>query len=304
MNELLAHRWGLSTAQDRVWAHVTGLAPRYAVRRLLMVLQFQAFVDESISSEEFVLGGYIAPAAVWAQFSRDWEEILPLGIKDKNGAFYFKMSEMALGDERMARVQSFYNIIEKYDGLIPISLRMNLVDFENAKRRVHEFARGLGWTIDFQTWDNPYYFAFRLLLDHFHTRSDVTEKSVPQGETVDFIFDDRTEKKYILAAWDEIAERMSEDINRPFGSAPRFEDDRKFLPLQAADLWAWWVREWYEEDASPVPDKLKALDFRSWKGRRRWKLVMSASEDELIRVMKGIAVENFAVGNYRHLGGD
>ena len=51
-----------------------------------MVLQ--AFIDESGKNDWFVLGGYIASAEAWAAFSKDWEQILPLGIRDKKG-FHF-----------------------------------------------------------------------------------------------------------------------------------------------------------------------------------------------------------------------
>lgn len=51
---------GKSHTQDRVWSQVTGLAPEIAIGRLLMALNFQAFIDESESHDEFVLAGHIA----------------------------------------------------------------------------------------------------------------------------------------------------------------------------------------------------------------------------------------------------
>jgi Protein of unknown function (DUF3800) len=298
MNELLAHRWGLNTAQDRIWAHVTGLAPRFAVRRLLMVLQFQAFMDESVSKEEFVLAGYIAPAEIWAKFSKDWDELLPLAVQTRDGHFHFKMSEMAARGS-MDRVRAFYNIIDKYDELIPVSFRMNLVEFKNAQERMVEFARVMNWELDYQAWTNPYFFSFRTFLNQFHTNAGPVSEAIPSGETVDFIFDDRTEKRFILSAWDEIVEKLAHysEIQLPFGSSPRFEDDQKFLPLQAADLWAWWVREWYEEDSNPVPDKINTLDFGLWRGKRRRKLIMVIEEDGIFNTLKAMAVENIAEGN-------
>lgn len=37
------------------------------------------------------------------------------------------------------------------------------------------------------------------------------------------------------------------------GAMPRFEDEKKFLPLQAANLYAWNVRRtYYEDDKKPI----------------------------------------------------
>ncbi|WP_315742091.1 DUF3800 domain-containing protein [Bradyrhizobium sp. SZCCHNR1075] len=259
-----------------------------------MALDFQGFIDESISSEELVLGGYIAPASVWAKFSKDWEELLPLAMKGKDGSFYFKMSEMAV--HKMDQVRAFYNVIDQYPDLVPISLRINLEDLESAKRRLADFANTMGWSVHLNNWANPYYLAFRLLLDNFHIHPIPMEK-IPAGEPINFVFDERAEKKFILAAWNEIVERIADDIKHPLGSSPRFENDKRFLPLQAADLWAWWVREWYEEDNHHPPAKMNQLDFGTWRGKNRKKLVMTAFEDQLFKVLLAICVSNLAEGN-------
>ncbi len=127
MNALLDHRWGLSTAQDRVWAQVTGLAPGKAIGRILVML-----IDESFSQKEFVVGGHIASAANWANLAKEWEELLPkFGRIAANGKYHFKMSEMAQTPERMERVRIFYRAIE--DNVISsISCRLNLDDFKRA----------------------------------------------------------------------------------------------------------------------------------------------------------------------------
>ena len=104
MNALLKHVWGNSPAQDRVSAQVAGMAPARAVRRLLMALEFQAFVDGSARRPDgdFILGGHIATAETWANFSKEWEELLPLAPLAKNGKRHFKMSEMAATKDGMA----------------------------------------------------------------------------------------------------------------------------------------------------------------------------------------------------------
>ena len=283
------------SAAQHVYGRRSPVWGRRAVRRLLMALEFQAFMDESQSKEEFVLAGYVQTAETWASFARDWEQILPLGTKAKNGRFHFKMSEMSYYG-KMAEVERFSGLIDKYD-LIPVSFRMNMQCFRNAQLRVERMAAPIGMTIDWGHWANPYYFSFRYFLDEIHLHKGIFEEDVPLSEKIDFYFDNRTESGPILAAWSEVRERFPEQIERHFGANPRFEDDQDFLGLQAADFWAWWVRNWYEEDDTEVPDKLEVLDFGSWHGKRRYRLVFSASEGYIFERLRLITVQNFADGN-------
>lgn len=168
MNALLNHVWGKSSAQDRIWAQVTGLAPRRAVGRLLMALNFQAFIDESESKEEFILGGHIAPAAAWADFSKEWEDVLSQGTRASNGSYHFKMTEMAQNTERMERVRLFYKIIEE-NVTASISCRINLGDLRQAQARLKDLAyRLFTHAVNLDRWKNPYAVAFRILVEGFH----------------------------------------------------------------------------------------------------------------------------------------
>jgi hypothetical protein len=117
-------------------------------------------------------------------------------------------------------------------------------------------------------WTNPYFYCFRVLIDNICLNRDKVP-TIPIDEKVDFYFDERTEKKIIWSAWDETVEKAEEWQRKFFGSAPRFEDDSEFLPLQAADYWAWWVRKWYEEENSDLPEKMRNFNFGSWQGKKR-----------------------------------
>jgi hypothetical protein len=63
-------------------------------------------------------------------------------------------------------------------------------------------------------------------------------------EPIDFIFDNQNEKTAILNGWDLYRASAPERIHKLLGAMPRFEDDEQFLPLQAADMLAWWCRKW------------------------------------------------------------
>ena len=295
MRALIDHVWGKSSAQDRVWAQVAGLSPTRAERRLFMALNFQAFIDESeTAGGEYVLAGHIATAENWAKFSAEWEMLLPSGTLADNGLYHFKMSAMAMTDERMARVPAFRRCIENHVKA-SISCRMNVEDFDRAHENVERFVSRLNLVLDWKLWKSPYYFLFRCLLDRFHDRSSEYADILPvnEDEKVDFYFDDKTEKSAIMAAWDEIVENRPDKVAKLYGATPRFENDQDFLPLQAADLWAWWVREWYEEDNSPVPDKMRMLDFGGWKGKRGHPIIaISYDEEAITKVLTGITFAN------------
>jgi hypothetical protein len=282
MNALVSHVWGISPAADCVWAQVACMAPRRAIRRLLMALNFQAFMDESESKDEFVLGGYIQTAETWAKFAQDWERILPFGTVAKNGKRHFKMSEMAYYG-KMSDVQKFYSVIDKHN-LVPVAFRLNMDAFRNAHEQMRDLAKNMNWSINWGLWSNIYYFTFRSFLDNFHMHRNVFEDAIPLTEKVDFYFDDRSESTPIMAAWTEIRDKMPEATEKYFGANPRFENDQEFLGLQAADLWSWWVRRWYEEEATEGtdrPEKMTNFDFGEWRGQKRKAIMFSADERQL-----------------------
>ena len=283
MGVALDHVWGLSPAQDRVWAQVSGLPPSRAHMRLLMV--FQAFIDDSgTPGGVFVLAGHVASAEVWAKFSKDWEEMLPYGTLDKDGKYHFKMSEMASNQERLARVEAFYRIIEHHH-LLAISCKIDIRDLNRAISRLWSLNRSIDWG----PYADPFFFTFRALIDCVHSHRDQIP-SLPR-ETIDFIFDDQSQKKMILSAWDNFIANREPDVQRWFGATPRFENDKEFLPLQAADLWAWWIREWHEDGSPMVAGEggNKMILGLVSSNRRREAVIIQYNEEQIVEVLLGIA---------------
>ena len=275
MSALLDHVWGVSPAQDRVWAQVSGLSPHLADHRLFMVLQ--AFIDDSYTRNGiFALGGYVATAENWANFSKEWEAMLPYGTRAKNGKFHFKMSEMAASG-RMDRVPAFYKIIEKYV-MCAVSLVVNIPDIVRAQNRI--------WSpnvnINYGYANKPHWLTYRALLDMFHQHraSGLLDDTVPPGQKVDFYFDNQSGKAEIIASWDDYVANRGEGITELYGATPRFENDQEFLPLQAADFWAWWIRRAYETRA--VDRIFEKLDFGTWKGERIFNRIGGELDEELL----------------------
>jgi hypothetical protein len=156
-NPLLKHAWGISPGADHVWAQVAGMAP--SLRPWERWFMVQVFIDDSYRKDGvFVLAG-AASAEKWASFSRQWEELLPVyGVRNKKGRYRFKMAEMA---SRMQNAPPFHRVIENH-AEFSVAFQMRLDDFERTKERVCVDVANLIWQL------NPFKFAFRVLLKHFH----------------------------------------------------------------------------------------------------------------------------------------
>lgn len=250
-------------------------------------MTLQAYIDESSDEKgDFVLAGCISDAESWAAFTKEWEEVLKYGILNKHGRYHFKMSDMALNKERMSRVPLFIKIIEKYV-LGFVSAKINISELKRALSRNRVTNVNINWG----ALSNPYYLTLRCLFDMFHIIRDQMTDLISLDEKISFIFDYRDERKTILSIWDEYLQARPENIKRFYGAVPRFEDDEKFLPLQAADLWAWWVRKWYKEG---TPEKIMAddfggLNFKSTRKHLRVEILLN--EEQLANTIKSILRE-------------
>lgn len=295
MNAILNHIRGQSRAVDRVWAQVSGLASSRAGDRAFMVLQ--AFIDDSYEPEAgaYVLAGYVASAERWAAFSREWELALPKwGRLNEKGRFHFKMSEMS---GRMSNVAGMYRIIEDHVDLA-VSIAFIKEDFHIARARLYLIdGRGLDWD---EVGYNYYMFAFYCLMDTFHTAHTQELKTlIPENERVDFYFDDQREKGQILRTWDRYMDARPPEIRDTFGRTPRFEDDSDFLPLQAADFWAWWIREW-NTSGEAGPD-MNYVEFKHWRAdptkppRLQIRPLQDGIVEVFVRLIKAAAPEAIIV---------
>lgn len=272
---ILDHVWGVSPGQDRVWAMVNGLRPGIAGERALMVLQ--AYVDESEGVDgTLVLGGCISTAEKWAAFAAEWEALLPYAVLGKSG-YHFKMSEMAINDERMSRVPAFFHVFNKYVQTA-FSISLNINDLTRVKNRIYI----PNYTIDYKK-AQPYYLLFSELLAVFAKRRNELSQVINFVGKLDFIFDNKTEKSPIISTWDERISMLDEGAKEYYSNTPRFEDDREFLPLQAADLWAWWARKAMQDNDIEV---LRTGRVGNWKELPRFgRVVMPFTEDTLTKTL-------------------
>lgn len=101
--------------------------------------------------------------------------------------------------------------------------------------------------------ENPYYFAFKAVVDVLAQH----QEKLGITEPVHFIFDNTSEKQYVLGSYESIKINSAEEFRNLMGEVPIFGDDRVDYPLQAADLYAHWVREWELERVADGVEKLK-----------------------------------------------
>jgi hypothetical protein len=118
------------------------------------------------------------------------------------------------------------------------------------KEAFNSVIRGAYFTRRSHNTDTPYCLAFQLILMLVPAAQALRPDLFGAPKPVDFIFDEQGEIG--LAAqgtWleikrncEELAQRGGTDFRPYIGSMPDFRDEKQFLPIQAADLYAWNVR--------------------------------------------------------------
>ncbi|MBV9077822.1 MAG: DUF3800 domain-containing protein, partial [Methylobacteriaceae bacterium] len=239
------------SASDHIRALVSGYDARVRARKLLVALQ--AYVDDSASDQgkrDLVLAGYVNTADKWAEFSHAWASEL----KRAPSIAYLKMREARnlsgefkgwRSEDRDAKVQALARIIRE-TGPASIHSRVSRNDVDRMIKPVAPYAMR-----------TPYFYCFQAILlpiaIHQNRSNDVR---VP----IDFIFDnqeglgDEARNLYKL-----IRLQQPSEIRDLLSFDPIFRDDKLVNPLQAADMIAWYIRKFYEDNCEgsvPVPDFL------------------------------------------------
>lgn len=222
---------GFEGARDGVRRLYCGLSPDLKVGgRFLALEAFQMFADDSYTEEVYTVGGFCGPIETWEKFSQEWfaafKERPRLEYYTTNDALAFRGPFTGWAEEvrnlRMAKLAS----------IIP---RGNCwgVSCHLARREFEEF-----FTPNFlAVWNDPYYLCATYSIEN------VCRVMLPQQPTkLDFIFDRQGKVgRHFELVYDAFVKPVSLPIF-PFMGECRHEDKREFLPLQAADMNAAWVR--------------------------------------------------------------
>jgi len=196
------------------------------------------YIDDSgsePSSPTFVLAGYVLPSEKWAAFSDDWGAELRKGrsidylhMKDTGEHAKNSQFEGWSVDEVDDKLYSLALVIEKYQ---PFAMA--------AHAQWSEFEKFKAQTSRLRYLKNPYKALF-----HEVTRIMCeAHKRWNNQECVDFVFDEQGEIGIEAVSWymDMKAAYPASD-QLFFGSTPIFRKDSLVLPLQAADMFAWFQR--------------------------------------------------------------
>jgi Protein of unknown function (DUF3800) len=214
-------------------------------------MALKAFIDDSRSTGgTFVLAGCVGSIESWAKFSVEWQELLPFAPIAADLQRNFKFSEILLaGDERVQYLPAFGKVVSAF-ALCTIVFIMNSDDLERAQNRIQV----PGMTLNWGDYGNPYLFAFVSLMEIFHNNREQLKAVIDPDEQLDFVFDNQSEAKRIRDTWDGFIEAQAPgSAKEQLGEAPPdFLNDKKFLPLQAADFVAGWARYCVERDISPA----------------------------------------------------
>jgi hypothetical protein len=226
---------------DYIDALVSGLAtPEERERRPLMILQTGYFDDSGsdIGSRYYVLAGFLAPVEQWKGVANAWA-----GIIDREGLRYFKMSEaMALdGQFRRGWTAPLRNnlILELIDVVTAIN-PWRIESFVNRKL-FDTFVKGI---LSARAFDDPYFMLFYQIILSVAANAE----RIGWNSDCDFVFDEQGELEDVTKSkWEWVKENIDGmggiNLRDNLGSRPLFRNDITFRPLQAADMFAWLVRD-------------------------------------------------------------
>lgn len=255
----------VSKSQIDPWYHLMALA---------------AYVDDSGSSPNdpvYVLGGLTLPAEAWDVFSPHWKAALDSSPSIE----YFKGSEVwdrtkgpfmnLTTPERMFKVEALADTLLTYKPLA-ISCRVEWQVFNKFVAEV---------SIEPELRD-PYFFLFFGLIGQMVV---LAHKS-PRFSSVDFIFDNQNEIGQRVQAWYSVfVSRCTERVLALLGKKwPEFGDERKTMPLQAADMFAWYQRR------SALGNLGHESHVRLWERFRRIQYSVILDYEHLYNIARDLSV--------------
>jgi hypothetical protein len=227
-------------------------------------MALQAFVDDSGSEPQspvFVLAGHISSTARWENFADEWREALA----KPPGAAYFKAAEaMSLGGEfsmrkgwdsetRNQRVIELSEIVWKH-ATASISAQLMHRDWQDS----YQLLAPIFSALPTKRFTHAYTFLWFTLLKELWLHP--TKLTLDKAGPCDFVFDQQLGfEEESVAVWKEMKRIIDTPPTLPahirtwIGSPPIFRDEKCFVPLQAADLYAWSTRR----AVAFAPDRLK-----------------------------------------------
>ena len=212
---------------DRLYC---GLSPELLDNGFCMI--FQTFADDTEKGDFYAVAGYVAPIDEWKEFSLNWHSAL----KERPRLGFYRTSDaISLEGQFKGWSEPTRNTrVAKLASTIPIRSAYGVAAFLSKKDFEEFFVPNF-----FSIWGNPYYLCAVYLIQSVCYKMSVNHVPVTK---LDFIFDKQgkvgTTFKF---AYEKMIRPMS-FCNFPFIGNVDHKDKKEFLPLQAADMHAGWVR--------------------------------------------------------------
>jgi len=193
------------------------------------LLVWKAYIDDSLETDKvLILAGYIACAKEWDAFSVKWKT---------------RLGELRLAEFKMVqRVHSYpemngylYKAIEEHVHCL-LCIAAPIEPLKSACKTV-----GLPYSNDL-----PYHMASKALTDTL---------AQMYRDPVDFTFDEQDQiSKTVCETWPTYLKNADPFIRENMGQLPMFGKSVMLMPLQAADMAAYWYRRrWIEEGSFENP---------------------------------------------------
>ncbi len=212
----------------------------------------QGFIDDSGSGGDspfLVLSSLVSTAEQWADFSKNWHAALA----EKPTIAYFKMSECEslrgqfeglLPEERNAKLAKLTDLVVQHSEL-RFSHLVDVNLFNDILRPVLP-----------KQYRNPYLWAFNAMVSGMGSWMRYGSKHTDQ---IECIFDRQGKlEKRAGRLYDKARGRPGFEHHHLIREPIRFEDDKRALPLQGADLLAWHVRRYHSVE-EPIRESFAKL---------------------------------------------
>lgn len=210
----------------------------------------EVYVDDSASDSRFdkrlLLAGYMQSSDAWKSITKDW--MAELSRPPALTSLHMTTSFQGWSEEaREAKIDSLVAVLAKYR---PLSIECNI------SRKVHAEELRDRAPHDLR---HPYFPCFVGILNG--VARTVQEESL--DGPVELVFDEQGKVGADAALWYEPLKQVDPTIANVLGGPPRFANDDEVVPLQMADMLAWYVRRAGEDRCTPRQRRVAhELQFR------------------------------------------
>lgn len=249
----------------------------------------QAAFDESetqhgeLRGRLFVLAGYVATVDRWQAFTGEWSEALR---RFTNGE-PFSMAEA----NRLWNAERLEEQVGYLQGLINNHAEFGfgvICDPAMLDEYLHD--------TPFHKVGKPHFFC----VHHIVTRLLMIAEERIAGRKIDFIFDrGRTQLKEIASYWDELMEGAPPRVRELVPNEPSIRSNRDFVPIQAADMAAWWMRRIMEDRVLGLPKRSRPFRCQSLPF---WPEIVT--EDTLVQLLNSLPLAEPDPGMELRVGPD